>query len=136
MDEANFWKELLRRDQQCKEHMVRDDRHQNQMHTFRTWEQRRDESDDETDDEPDMECLFREWRNLMLRCATVSVDSAERCIICVPFTNVQNVDVRHIYSKSGRDVDQLASATWLARALAEATDLLFSQFGECFFILL
>ena len=136
MDQPTFWTNLLQTDQQCKEQMVRDARREPEMHTFRTWDQRKDESDDENEDEPEMESLFREWENVMLHCATVSVDSAERCIICVPFTTVQNVDVRRIYSKCGRNVDHLTSASWLARALAEATDRLFREWGDCFWFLL
>ena len=130
MDNASFWTDVLQNDTQCQEAMVRDERRKNEMRIFRTWEQRKDESDHESEDEPDAASLFAEWKHLMLHCATVSVDGAERCVIRVPFTSVQDVDVRHIFSKCGRDVAHLESPTWLGRALAEATELLFNQFGE------
>ena len=135
MDSTNFWRQLLGRDRQCREHMINEIRWENQLHPFRTREQRRDESDCESDNETDRNALFGEWSRLMLHCATVSVDSAEQCVVCVPFVNIRNVDVRCIYGSRGQGVAQLSSVTWLARSLAEATDALFKYYGAFFFCL-
>ena len=110
---------------------VPDRRRDESMHVFRTRDQRHEQSDDENEDEPDTVYLFNEWKGLMLHCATVSIDSAERCVMCVPFLNVRDRNVKAIFGKSIRDVTTIPSATWLARALAEVADSNFGEWGEC-----
>ena len=133
LESPAFWLKKLQEDKQCREEMVPDQRHDNGMRSFRTTAQRHDESDDENEDAPDEADLFEQWKHLMFQSVTISVDSSERCIICVPFLKIHNATVMPIYQKSGRDAAKLPAATWLARALAEHTDALFTQFGACFF---
>ena len=132
MNTKDFWTKLFDGDRQCKEEMVPDRRRDDSMHVFRTRDQRNEQSDDENEDEPDTVYLFNQWKSLMLHCATVSIDSAERCVICVPFLNVHDEKVKAIFGKSNRDLTEIPAVTWLARALAEVADFNFAECGMCF----
>ena len=133
MDSIGFWEDVLHQDSQCQAKMIPDRRRWKGAHTFRTSAQRDGESEEEEDPEPAPVALFDAWKPLMLFCPTVSVDSDEKCTVSVPFSTVATVRVSEIYSKRGDPVKHVASATWLARALAEETDQLFKDLGSHYF---
>ena len=132
MDDVAFWQEILHNDKQCQKALIVDNRRRQGANTFRTSAQRKDESDEENDPEPDPASLFEAWKCLMLYCPTISIDSDEKCCVCVPFVSLEDARVTNIYSKSGKPVKEVESAWWLARALAEATDQEFKELGVSF----
>ena len=70
----------------------------------------------------------------MLNCSTVTLTSSGGMItICLPFSRLHKEHVFDKMSSIGDDVSYKDSAGWLARALAEATEIEIENSGKLLF---
>ena len=78
--------------------------------------------------------VFEAWRNCMLPCSSVALTSKKDCTICLPFSKLQFAEVFNQDDTMPIGTIYHNSAGWLARALAQSTEVEFRRRGDPYFV--
>ena len=130
LDDINWWRQSFESDEQCREKMI-DEKHQNgQIAIIRTKRQLEEDGDGDEGIRSTDTQVFQTWRSVMLNCSTVTLTSSQQCTVCLPFTTLLK---KHVFDQDNTiapGVIYRDSAGWLARALAQSTEVLFKETGD------
>ena len=113
--------------------MIGDTRRENIL-SMRTTRQLEDVVDEDEEKRPTDKEVFETWRSVMLKSSTVTLTSTQQCTICLPFTTLLQKKVFNQDSSIPPDATYPQSAFWLARALAQSTELEFENRGDACFV--
>ena len=134
INDISWWKKTLGSNPQCRPRMMKDKRRKDDLSSMRTEKQLAEEVDGDRGVQPTRAQVFETWKSSMLHCSTVTLTSSGGMItICLPFSRLHKEHVFDTMSTIGDDVIYKDSAGWLARALAEATEIEIENSGELLF---
>lgn len=129
LDDINWWRGLLESDAQCQTTMIIDKRRQEDIAEMRTELQLEEDGDGDKGLRPEDLQVFQIWRSVMLNCSTVTLGAQQQCPICLSFTKLQQEWVFSTVNSIAKGVLNPESGDWLARALAQRTEIEFRGSG-------
>ena len=113
--------------------MIDEKRRNEQIAIIRTKRQLEEDGDGDEGIRTTDTQVFQTWRSVMLNCSTVTLTSSQQCTVCLPFTTLLKEKVFDKDNTIAPDVIYRDCAGWLARALAQSTELEFERIGDAFF---
>ena len=132
LDDINWWHGLFKDDEQCRRPMITDHRRDMEIWHMRTEKQYAEDADSQGETRPKDEQVFDAWRNCMLDCSSIALTSEKDCTICLPFSTLQFAEIFNQGKTMPMNITYPKSAGWLARALAQSTEIEFTKRGDPF----
>lgn len=120
LKDSEFWSGTLKRPQ-CQAKLIADTRKSDVSTTYHFPNEYDDDSATDADARPESSAVFDVWKELVLHCSTVTIESHKHASINIPFSHFLLDKVFEDISLISENVQEPQSPFWLARALAEAT---------------